>query len=43
MNAGRNSDDLMNIVLAGGTGKLNKDFKSSKSALYNHFNDGSKH
>lgn len=37
MQAGRNSEDLMNIVLASGTGKLNKDFKSAKSALYNHF------
>ena len=37
LNAGRNAQDLMNIVLAGGTGKLNKDFKSAKSALYNHF------
>lgn len=37
MQAGRNAEDLMNIVLASGTGKLNKDFKSAKSALYNHF------
>lgn len=37
MQVGRGHQDLVNIVLASGTGKLNKDFKSAKSALYNHF------
>lgn len=38
MLAGRDSFDLMNIVLAGGTRRLNKDFKSSKSSMFNYFN-----
>ena len=37
MNGAMSADDLLNIVLAGGTGKLNKKFRSTLSSLFNHF------
>ena len=39
MNGGMSGRDLVNIVLASGTGKLNRKFRSMKSSLFNHFNE----
>ena len=36
-NGGMSTQDLVNIVLAGGTGKLNKKFRSMRSSLFNYF------
>ena len=37
MNGGMSGNDLMNIVLASGTGRVNREFYSMKSSLFNYF------
>ena len=41
MNGGMSGNDLMNIVLASGTGRVNRDFRSMKSSLFNYFMESS--
>ena len=37
MNGGMSGNDLLNIVLASGTGRVNREFRSMKSSLFNYF------
>lgn len=39
MNGGMSGNDLLNIVLASGTGRVNRKFRSMKSSLFNYFED----
>ena len=37
MNGGMSGNDLLNVVLASGTGRVNRTFRSMKSSLFNYF------